>query len=176
MKNKEKYTIDIKNLSIGTHKFSFIVDNDFFNDYKNIDIKTGKIDIDIDLEKKNNALLLNIYIKGYVNVQCDRCLDDFEMNISYKTLLIVNFGRKDSELSDADKKITISNNTNNLILDKHFYDYINLNIPYKKIHTTDNNGVSNCNKEMINTIEKYSYDNKKNKIDPRWDKLKKLLN
>lgn len=173
-KNKAEYIIHFKGLAKGRHKFNFVIDDVFFRNYENQEIKTGNLNVNINLEKDTDVMLLDIYLEGNVNVCCDRCLEYFDLPVSYKTKLTVNFGDENSDLSDADEKIIIAKNVNELTLDKHFYDYINLNIPYRKIHQPDSTGNSTCNVEMLDKIEEYSSNNK-NKIDPRWNKLKELL-
>ena len=63
MKSKGKYIIYLNELVKGKHKFNFMVEDDFFQEYKNVDIKTGELNINVDLEKDADILLALFYIK-----------------------------------------------------------------------------------------------------------------
>jgi uncharacterized metal-binding protein YceD (DUF177 family) len=79
---------------------------------------------------------------------------------------------KSRHLESNDEIICIPNNENKLFLDDLLFEFITLSLPTKRRHKI-NNGVSECNQEMLNLIEKY----KKNSIqslDPRWNALKEI--
>ena len=167
--------IRFRGLKEGQYNYQFNVNDDFFNDFKESEIHKGNVDIETEMVISTDLLILNIRIKGMVEVQCDRCLDYFLYPIEYKTKLYIEFGEKNSDISDADNKIVLSNKENEIVLDKHLYDYIHLSLPYQKIHPKSKNGNSTCNIEMINKLKEIN-SGKKQKIDPRWDKLKNLYN
>jgi len=170
-----KFTIKFRGLSEGKYSYNFEADDTFFNQFEKTEIKKGRIFFDIEMIFNKNLISLNISLKGKVLVQCDRCLDYFFQKIKHNTVLYVEFGYENSDISDVDNKITLSNKENEIVLDKHFYDYIHLSLPYQKIHPKDENGNSTCNIKMINKMEELSSENN-NKTDPRWDQLKKLFN
>lgn len=172
----DNYIIEIRGLKTGKHNYKFIVSDDFFNKYKESEIKKGKVLIDVEMNLIKDLISLNILIKGDVQIQCDRCLDYFYHPISYKTKLFVEFGVENSDISDVDNKIIISNKEDKLVLDKHFYDYIHLALPYQRFHPKDKNGKTECNIEMIKKLEELSTNNNEKTIDPRWEKLKSLYN
>ncbi len=176
MKEERRYIIQHNSLSIGEHEFLFEVNGDFFQVSKNKDINKGDVKVHVNISKSKTMLSLKFNFQGTVNVECDRCLDHFDIEVSGKAKLFVEFGEESSDLSDADNKITLSYKENLLVLDKHIYDYISLSLPYQKIHPEDKNGNSLCNTDMIKKIEEYKVAENKEKIDPRWDKLKILLN
>lgn len=180
MVNKlKKYSITFKNLSLGEHNFYFVINDDFFTLFPETEINKGKVKIKVIMNVKTNSLFLNFLIKGKVKVQCDRCLDEFEMPIKYKSDLLFEFGDENSDITDVDDKMTISNNETEINLSQHFYEFIHLSLPAKRIHKKDENGKSQCNQEMIEKINKYKNSSKSEKekeADPRWEKLKKLYN
>ncbi len=54
--------------------------------------------------------------------------------------LHVDFGKETSDLSDVDDWMVISYKESQIDLTKHFYDYINLQVPLKKVHPNDEYG------------------------------------
>ncbi len=171
-----KYKIKFRGLKEGKHKYKFEIEDSFFEKYPESEIKKANIFAEVEMLISKDILTFDIKLKGTAEIQCDRCLDFFDFPISYKTILYVDFGEINSDLSDADNKITISNKAGDIVLDKHFYDYLHLALPYQKIHPNDKNGNSTCNKEMIKKIKEYSTCKETEITDPRWDKLKSLYN
>ncbi len=171
-----KFVIKHRNLKEGTFNYKFDIDDSFFKIYPESEIQKGKIQVNTELSVTKNLLTFNISLNGTVKLQCDRCLDDFDFKIKYDTILYVDFGNQNSDLSDADNRITISNLSEEIVLDKHFYDYLHLSLPYKRIHSNNENGNPACNVEMLKKIKKYTSEKKEEIIDPRWEKLKSLYN
>lgn len=167
--------IKFKGLKEGRYNYHFKIDDSFFAGFKETDIKKAEANVEAEMIIAKDLITFNFIIQGKISVQCDRCLDYFWQEINYQTELYVEFGDDNSDLSDADKKIVLSNNENEIVLDKHIYDYIHLSLPYQRIHPKNKNGSSTCNIEMINKLEEINSDIKQ-ETDPRWDKLKNLYN
>ncbi len=171
-----KFKIKFRGLEEGRHNYKFEIRDSFFENYPKSEIKKAKISADVEMLIVKDLLTFNIKLKGTAELQCDRCLDFFDYPIDFETVLYADFGDSDSDLSDVDNKITISNKANDIVLDKHFYDYLHIALPYQKIHPDDKNGNTTCNKKMTEKIEEYSLKKNNEKFDPRWDKLKSLYN
>lgn len=171
----KRVKIKFNGLKEGRYDYEFNLTDGFFEDFEESEIRKGNVEVKVELIISKDLLTLNFDIKGKVGVQCDRCLDYFLQDIDHKTELFVEFGEKNSDLSDADNRIVLSHNENEIVLNKHLYDYIHLSLPYQKLHPNDNEGNSTCNLEMIKKLEEINSDNIQ-ESDPRWDKLKGLYN
>lgn len=177
MKNKNVCVLEFSGLSEGKHRFEYKVDKKLFENFESSDIHDANLDVNVNLIRGKNMLELNFDINGKIQVTCDRCLSELDIEISYQTELFVEFGEENSDLSDADKNITISKSEHKLVLDKHLNDYVNVCIPYRKVHPKDSKGNEACDYEMIKKLEELSTNTiDKNNIDSRWDKLKELNN
>ena len=175
MKIRDKYKIAYHGLSEGTHNFTFLVNDVFFDKFEESSVKKADVTINIQLLKRKTGLKLNFHLKGKLNILCDRCVEYFNKEIEYKTHLFVEFAEDNSDLLEADDLIALSTREVEIGLDKHFYDYINLNVPSHKVHPLDEKGNSTCNQEMLSKIDEYSsYSGNEKSIDPRWEKLKSL--
>ncbi len=172
------YTILFKNLDQGTiHNYKFEVDDEFFKQFEYSEIHHGKLDIDVNLTVNPDNLVLDFYLKGEVEVQCDRCLDYFMFPIDKKTRLYVRLADFSTDWYDYDDEIFLSRDETRINVAKHIYDFINLALPIKKVHPLDENGNPTCNPEMLKKLEELSPNKEHNKeeIDPRWQALKDLL-
>ena len=82
-------------------------------------------------------------------------------------------GEELSERVREEKQNTLDEGDKELDLDNIFYEMIVLAFPTKRQHKLNSVNDDECNKEMVNLINKYSIKENKN-IDPRWEALKKL--
>lgn len=170
------FKIKFRGLKEGRHKYKFEIDDSFFEKYPETEINKANVSAEVEMLITKDLLTLNIKLKGTAELQCDRCLEFFDYPIDFNAVLYADFGENNSDLSDVDNKITINNKTSDIVLDKHLYDYLHLSLPYQKIHPVDEKGQTTCNKKMIKKIEEYTFKEKNEEIDPRWDKLKSLYN
>ncbi len=177
VKTESRYSIDFKGLENGNHQFLFEIDDTFFEQYPESDVKKGKVQVKVGLQKHSFFLRLTFKFEGVIELQCDRCLDYYDYPIALETELNVKFGDEDSDLSDADTEITLANTALEIVLDKHFFDYVNLCVPAQKIHPEDKNGHTTCNPDMLDLIRQHNPpEEETTEIDPRWEKLKTLMN
>jgi uncharacterized protein len=171
----EKFRLKFRGLSKGSHDFEFDIKDDFFSKYPESEVKKGEIKAKVELIVTHDIFTLNFSLKGTVYIQCDRCLEYFYMPVKYKAVLFVESGDYNSDLSDADNTIMISHKENEIVLDKHFYDYIHLSLPMQRLHPDDENGQSGCDPEMLKKLENLEPKAHANS-NPGWDKLKELFN
>jgi len=172
LNNLNQYVIPLKGLKEGQHSYHFKIDDTFFDEFENSEIKKGNLNLQVLLNKQINIISLDFIINGYINTTCDRCLEDFKLNINSSNQLFIKFSEDEN---DEDEIIYISENKHQINIAQYIYEFINFNIPLKKIHPVDENGNSDCNIEMIGKLKKLRKENS-DEIDPRWEELKKLKN
>ena len=92
-----KYNIEFKGLKEGLHDFGFEVDNKFFEHFEESLVESGKVKVNILLEKRSSFIKLHFKIKGWLELTCDRCLDLYEQPIKHETEMFVKFGENESD-------------------------------------------------------------------------------
>ncbi len=168
-----KYNIAFRSLSDGTHNYHFTIDDAFFKHFEESEISRANVEIDVTLEKTSKLLTLTFDISGIVTIDCDKCLDELELEVEYNDLLYVKLGDKSSDITDVDDTIILANTENEIALAQHLYEYIHLSLPYRRVHEEDENGNSSCNPEMLKKLEEYLLPEDEI-ADPRWDALKNI--
>ena len=163
-----EYVLPHGGLAIGSHDYSFKIDNAFFKNFEYLEIEGGLVNLKLELVKESTLLNLLFNFEGRVDIKCDRCLDTFNMEIADDYRLIVKFGEDFEEISD--EVITIPTTESNIDITQYVFEYLNLMLPLKKVHPDDDNGNSTCNSDMIKRIDSYS----EQETDPRWDALKNI--
>ena len=173
----KKYIIHFSGLKEGKHDYQFEIDRQLFLEFGENEITDAKVVVDVVLIKKTNHLAFSFEINGVLTTICDRCLGPIEIEVSDSQKLYVNFGEINSDISDVYDTMILARSEDKIDLAKHFYDYIALNLPIKRIHPDDEHGISTCDEKMLMKLDEYKFhDTKKDGTDPRWDKLKNLLN
>lgn len=165
---KVEYIIPFKGLSLGDHRYTYEIDDAFFADFEHLDADKGFLSLVVDLMVESNLLDIKFHFSGYIELRCDRCLDDFRLNVEDDFRLIVKYGEQFEEISE--EVIIIPSSESTIDLSQFIYEYINLMLPIKKVHSENDFSGGKCNKEMINQINKYS----QHKSDSRWDALKNI--
>ena len=170
-----QYIIPFTGLKEGNHEFSFTFDKKFFDEFIVLEIREGFVTADVQLEKKSSMLALEIKMSGKIQIQCDRCLDYFFFPIEFGGDLLVKFGSDTS--SGTDEIWILDPNEHELDLKQFFFECLGLCIPIQRVHPENPDGSSQCNRDMIGILKThYKKEQHKQETDPRWDKLKDLLN
>lgn len=174
-----EFLIPFSGLKIGKHTFEFQIDDRFFQNFNYTDFNSIHATTVVLLNKKSTHLELNIAFKGVANVPCDVTNQDFDMPINGKLDLIVKFG--ETYDYDHDEIVIIPFTEHQLDISQYLYELIVLAIPQKRVHPGIEDGTLESealdylgyNEDIEENEENTEQEN--NEIDPRWEKLKKLL-
>ena len=183
----ELYTIDLKNLTPGTHDFEYLLENKFFVDIDGNEVHKGHVRVQLAVKKSSVAFELNFQIAGTVIIPCDRCLDDMELPIETQDKLIVKFGKEYAE--ESDEIVIVPEEEGTINVAWFIYEFIALAIPIKHVHAA-----GKCNKAMAAKLRQHTAISRDDLVepldegqeeasdeqdagvsDPRWDALKGLF-
>jgi len=104
---------------------------------------------------------------------CDRSLEEYEHYINIDKNLIIKYGNANEEVGDEIE--TITHDTFILDISKYIYEYIGIEIPYKKLHPRFREQVSSDDQDpLVYQTETYKKKDIEDDIDPRWKALLKL--
>lgn len=165
----KEFVIPFVGLKLGNHTFEFDVDHKFFSCFEESELSKSHIKVVAELEKSERMLIFYFTLSGTVEVLCDRCAGAFDLEISGEEKLIVRFGAEADD-EDADVMILEQDETK-VDLSGVIYDYINLLVPFRRVHPETEEGESGCDPEMLARLEAMK---PAAPADPRWDKLKDL--
>lgn len=187
LSNRELEMIKLKDLDIEIYHikehvpltYTFKLDSDFFALFEDSIIQKGLVDVDVNLEKTSLHIRMTFSVKGTVELTCDRSLDLFEYPIDSFTPLIFKFSEEE-EGEITDEIIGIKKETIKINLAQYIYEFINLEVPIKKLHPRfkDEENQDGDDPKMIYstaTVEEEINDPlTEDLIDPRWLALKTL--
>ncbi len=157
MKNSSEYKIAYVGLKQGAHKFSYFIEDTFFDNFSTPDFTKSAIDVEVNLDKQNHLFLMNFAINGFIETSCDRCGDAFTLRLWEEFKFVVkvvddeNIEMKNNEDPDI---AYISKSSSLMDLSPWIYEFILLSIPYQRLHPNDNNNESTCNPEILKLLNK----------------------
>ena len=176
MRKLKDYTIPFVGLKLGKHQFEYEIDNEFFEHFEYDDFNSANVQVELTLEKKTTLLELTFKASGTVNVFCDLTNEPYDQPISSELLLVVKFG--DSYNDENEDLLILPHGEYEVNVAQYIYELIVLAVPSKRIHPGVEDG--SLQSDVLDKLAELSPKEKEIKeeedIDPRWNKLKNLLN
>lgn len=176
MRKLKEFTIPFVGLKQGKHQFEYNIDNKFFEHFEYDDFNSANVQVDLELEKKPTMLELAFRASGTVNVYCDLTNEPYDQPIDSELFLVVKFGQ---EYNDENEDLLIlPHGEYEVNIQQYIYELIVLAVPSKRVHPGVLDGT--LKSEILEKLDELSPREKEIKaeedIDPRWEKLKNLLN
>ena len=176
MKPLKEFIIPFVGLKLGKHCFEYKVDKKFFEYFEFDEFNDVNVNVNVVLNKKTTLLELNFNASGTVNVFCDLTNEPYDQEIESGFDLVVRFG--DHFNNENEEILIIPHGEYEINIAQYIYELIVLSIPSRRIHPGIEDGT--LNSEILDKLKELSprglEDNKETQdIDPRWNKLKKLL-
>ena len=178
LKTVDTYKVDLKDVSEEGRLYTYRVTDEFFASIDAPAIRKGSLGVRLLVKKNHDVYELSFQIEGTVVVSCDRCLDDMDIPVDVETTLKA---KKASSVEDDDM-IGIPENEECINVGWLIYECIVLNLPLTHAHEE-----GKCNQAMMDVLKEHlcssvdddfeTHDEEENSVmDPRWDKLKEILN
>lgn len=189
MKLIKAYEIDVIRLKDGRHAFKFEVGDKFFEYYQANDWLNGaNIEVDVNLTKTVSVMEVDFHIHGTVNLTCDRSLEPFDEPLDLHEKVVYKYGPVEEEISED--VFMITKDTPSVNVAQLIYEYILLALPAKKIHpdyrtAEDEEEDEEFESEIESFMDELEEEDEipsdeeestEERVDPRWDILKKLKN
>lgn len=162
------FTLPLMGLRNGIHEYDFHIDREFFSHFENSLLDEADINLRLTFDKRPDLIILTFDFEGTAVVECDRCLEFFELPIEGSDSLMVKYDETERE---EDEVIFIPAGTQELNVAKFAYEFICLAIPMIKTH--EEAGLK-CNDEMTKFLG--SNDGESEAENPVWEVLKKFNN
>ena len=130
MEVAQRYSIAYKGLKNGRHDFRFEVDESLFEAFGSTEIKDGRCEVSVGMDRSETQL--DVRITGYVVVECDRCLEDCRVPIDFEGQLVVKFS---DEVHEYDGEVMwMLPGEDRVELAQYIYESIVLSLPYQRVH------------------------------------------
>lgn len=176
MRKLKEFTIPFVGLKLGKHRFEYSIDNEFFEHFEYDEFNRADVKVELLLEKKTTMMELTFKASGTVNIHCDLTNEPYDQPIESELFLVVKFGEEYND--DNEDLLILPHGEYEINVQQYIYELIVLAVPSKRVHPGVLDGT--LRSEVLDKLEELSPGEKEEKkeeqIDPRWNKLKNLLN
>tara|TARA_B100001057_G_scaffold501292_1_gene623333 strand:+ start:9252 stop:9776 length:525 start_codon:yes stop_codon:yes gene_type:complete len=174
MKALDPFVINFASLKKGKQSLTILLDNKFFANFDFFDFDQVQLKTNIEIEKQENIFNFFLVISGCVDVLCDLSMETFKLPVSSNFNFSVKFG--DATKNINDELLVFPHGTKDFNISQQIYETVVLSVPEKKIHPGVRDG--SLKSVILEKLESLKPNSKKfpRSNDPRWNKLKDLLN
>lgn len=176
MADFEDYKIQHIGLKEGKHLYNYKIENTFFELFDFNEFHDANVHIDLELTKKENMIELDFDINGSVGLTCDVSTELYQQNVDNQISIVIKYGDAYQEIDE--KLIIVPRSDDEIAIYQYIYEGVVLALPVKRIHPKVEDG--SMETEITKKLEELKPSNNSNTndgdTDPRWDKLKELLN
>jgi len=169
---KSQYKIQFGGLSIGEHQFEFEVTQKFFEQFKDSEITKANVQVKANLIKQNSLMHILFSFEGTVNLNCDRCLINYDCPISGQEKLVIKYGNPEES---NDEILVLKEGLEEADFTQYLYEYIELAIPSRKVPCEDEELDIDveCDEETLAKFNELKTEEEPSE-NPEWDKLKNI--
>ncbi|TDH27510.1 DUF177 domain-containing protein [Segetibacter sp. 3557_3] len=163
MAQRREYEIAFVGLKPGEHEFTYEITDKFFEPFQQQDFTDCQATVKLKLDKKVGFLMLKFDVDGKARVSCDRCGNPLQLQLwdEFNILVKMVDDPEAMNIQEEDPDVHyISRTESHLHLEEWIYEFINLSIPMQKMCKEEEIGGPQCNKEVLEKLQKMRDDAK----------------
>ena len=161
--------IPYKGLQNGVHQYRFELGDAFFACFEKSSISNADFVVDLQLDRRDHMIVLELAVSGSYRADCDRCLASIDIPLRCLEALIVKF---ESEERTEDDIVYLDPKKNFLDLSGILYESIHVNLPVQNVRDCDREANRYCDQKVLGMWK----ETREEKQDGNeiWGELKKL--
>lgn len=178
MKHSREFELAWQGLKLGEHVYEYEVGQDFMLEHGEgqADCKDIKANITLKFEKHESFFELHFDIGGHIITACDRCGDDFRMELWDEFDLIVKLtDGEDAGTADEEADMAFVPRSETVIdISNWLYEFLVLSLPIQRIHPDKADGSPGCNEEALKLLGQLAEHKEEAKRNDIWKGLEDL--
>lgn len=175
MSHRREYEIPFVGLKPGEHYFNYEITDKFFDAFEQQqDFKNCQAAVKLKLDKQNGFMLLKFDVDGRVELICDRCGNNLQMQLWDEFNLVVKMVDDPDIMNEREEDpdiYYISKGESHLHVADWIYEFINLSIPMQRMCKEDEVGGPQCNIEVLEKLKKMEDDARTAETSSLWKGL-----
>lgn len=171
-----QFDIPFVGLNEGEHAYTFEIDRSFFAAFPESLIQDGDLYVRLTLDKKKESFfVLDFFVDGTINTECDRCLDPITLQLHGRQQVMVKFEDEASQKDYDDPDVMLLDpKDTSLNIAQQLFELINLQLPMRKTCDMDAIADKSCNQAVLDKLTHLDEQDEEPEVDPRWEQLKQL--
>jgi len=171
--HRSAYLIKYTGLPLGDHEYDYEIGNSFFEGRASSIIKKAQVKAKAVL-RKGPTMQLDLKLEGIIWVECMRCLEEMTLAVNVERSLLIRLVENVSAEEDDVDSISLPANAHEIDMAIHLYDFLTLEVPFSPVHPDNEQGIPECNPEVLKHIASQKEADKLNPANDRWAALRKL--
>lgn len=179
MSHRREFDIAFVGLRPGDHQFVYQIGDRFFEEYQQQDFTNCVATVKLSIDKKNGLMLCRFDIDGKVELLCDRCGNNLQLQLWDEFTIVVKVVDEPetmNEQEDDPDVYYIGRGESHLNVADWIYEFINLSIPMQRKCGEDENGKSKCNSDVLEKLKKMEEEAKASQSNVVWKGLDQFKN
>ncbi|KXK21389.1 MAG: DUF177 domain-containing protein [Saprospiraceae bacterium] len=172
MAGLDQFIIPVKGLHLGMHNYRFEVDDGFFKEKQSTVVESGKFEVNVELDKHIDLMVLNISFSGKWRTSCDRCTADIAIPVDGQSEYLIKYATEESDDGDV---IYIMRESSEINVSDLILDTITVGMPLSRTYDCESERPKPCDDEVLGKLRhNASEDNISSPGNP-WSDLLGLL-
>jgi len=126
------YEVRVTGIGRGVCELTYQLGTEFFALFETSLIEEGKLAVKVKVQPSYSVISMILEIHGTVELTCDRSLEVFSHPVTVREELLFKFGTASEWIGD--NLYGINEQTTTVNIAQHLYDFVSLDIPFKKLH------------------------------------------
>lgn len=161
----DSYKVDLKGMAEDVVSHRWVLRDDFFSAFHELDIEGGHVDVTLRVERKPDSFDLDFGFDGTLRVECDRCLELMDWPVHARCSMKARLGDEDG---DDGEVLTVAGRPGVADLSWPMYSLLALEIPIRHAHPD-----GECDPQVAARLGGGA-DTADKQADPRWAALQQL--
>lgn len=136
-----EYIIPFKGLKNGVHKYNFEIDRAFFAHFEMSKIKEAQLSVELIFDKRDTIMDLHFSCTGTFQAQCDRCLAEISLPLSFNDHLVVKVSENEV---DEEEFLIVDPKESHLDLSTDIYEMIHVHLPISNTRDCEATAFEGC--------------------------------
>lgn len=160
MKHNREFEIAWQGLRLGVHEYVFTIGNDFMKEHDAPEeFHDWQAEVILKFDRQPSFFQLHFDIAGSVTAPCDRCGDDFKLDLwdEFSLLVKLTGDAEDDTQGEEEADIAFIPRSETVIdTSKWVYEFLLLSLPIQKLHPDHPDGSRGCNPEALKLLDMLS--------------------
>ena len=177
MKHNREFEIAWQGLKPGVHTFQYDINDRFMQEHGEPegDVTSISAQVKVTFDKKTNFFMLHFDVGGHVVVPCDRCGDDFQLQLWDEFDLLIKLAGEDADDLDEESDVVFIPRSETVIdISNWLYEFVMLSIPLQRVHADLADGKPGCNPQALNLLNKLEPEHDEKPANDIWKGLESL--
>lgn len=171
MAGLDQFTIPVKGLHLGVHNYRFTVGDEFFKEKDSSVVESGTFEVDVELDKHIDLMVLRIAFSGNWHTACDRCMANIAIPVEGQSEYLIKYASEESDDGDV---IYIMRESSEVNVADLILDTITIGMPLSRTYDCDEEDPRPCDDVVLSKLRQTENDDASASDNP-WKDLLGLL-